>query len=62
MASSFTATLTFMEISLIIWLKRCVSACAQVKPDCSNFDESQAWPLLLDNYVEHVKKQQVGNS
>ncbi|CAL8462542.1 g2075 [Coccomyxa elongata] len=30
----------------------------EVKPDCSNFDESQAWPLLLDNYVEHVKKQQ----
>ena len=32
-------------------------ACAQVSPDCSNFDESQAWPLLLDIYVEHVRKQ-----
>jgi hypothetical protein len=32
--------------------------CAQVSPDCSNFDESQAWPLLLDNYVEYVRKQQ----
>jgi hypothetical protein len=36
-------------------------ALGQVKPDCSNFDESQAWPLLLDNYVEHVKKQQQEN-
>ena len=34
--------------------------CPQVKPDCSNFDEGQAWPLLLDNYVEHVRKQQRG--
>ena len=24
----------------------------QVKPDLSNFDESQAWPVLLDNFVE----------
>lgn len=24
----------------------------QVSPDCGNFDEAQAWPLLLDNYVE----------
>lgn len=24
----------------------------QVKPDFSNYDESQAWPLLLDNFVE----------
>jgi Cullin binding len=24
----------------------------QVKPDLSNYDESQAWPLLLDNFVE----------
>jgi DCN1-like protein 4/5 len=23
-----------------------------VKPDLSNYDESQAWPLLLDNFVE----------
>ncbi|KAK9814982.1 hypothetical protein WJX73_003863 [Symbiochloris irregularis] len=27
-----------------------------VKPDCSNFDEAQAWPLLLDNYVEWRRK------
>ena len=25
---------------------------AQVDAACSNFDEAQAWPLLLDNYVE----------
>lgn len=24
----------------------------EVKPDCSNYDENQAWPLLMDNYVE----------
>jgi hypothetical protein len=33
----------------------------QVKPDCSNFDESQAWPLLLDNYVEWVKTRSNGS-
>ena len=24
--------------------------------DCSNYDESAAWPLLLDNYVESRRK------
>ncbi|KAK9852593.1 hypothetical protein WJX84_002616 [Apatococcus fuscideae] len=24
----------------------------EIKPDCSNYDESQAWPLILDNFVE----------
>jgi hypothetical protein len=24
----------------------------QIKPDFSNFDESQAWPVLLDNFVD----------
>jgi hypothetical protein len=28
----------------------------QIKPDLSNYDESQAWPLLLDNYVEWARK------
>ncbi len=28
----------------------------QVAPDCSDYDEAQAWPLLLDNYVEYRKK------
>ena len=23
-----------------------------IKPDCSNFDDDGAWPLLLDEYVE----------
>ena len=30
---------------------------AQVKQDLSNYDESLAWPLLLDNYVDWVKEQ-----
>lgn len=25
----------------------------EVAPDCSDYDEAQAWPLLLDNYVEY---------
>lgn len=36
----------------------CCSERLQVKPDFSNYDESQAWPLLLDNYVEWVKEKQ----
>ena len=28
------------------------SCLPQVKPDLSNFDESQAWPVLLDNFVD----------
>ncbi len=28
----------------------------QVAPDCSDYDEAQAWPLLLDNYVEYRQK------
>lgn len=28
----------------------------ETKPDCSNYDEDQAWPLLLDNYVEHLRE------
>ena len=30
---------------------------AQVAPDCSDYDEGQAWPLLLDNYVEYKRSQ-----
>ncbi len=33
--------------------------CAQVKPDFSNYDESQAWPLLLDNFVEWGKARDI---
>eukprot|EP00243_Klebsormidium_subtile_P010811 TRINITY_DN5900_c0_g1_i1.p1 TRINITY_DN5900_c0_g1~~TRINITY_DN5900_c0_g1_i1.p1 ORF type:complete len:213 (-),score=33.78 TRINITY_DN5900_c0_g1_i1:345-983(-) len=32
--------------------------CNEVKPDLSNYDESQAWPLLLDNFVEWAKEKQ----
>jgi len=28
----------------------------EIKPDLSNYDESQAWPLLVDNYVEWARK------
>ena len=37
-------SLSFFKLRLDILL--------QVETDCSNYDESQAWPLLLDNYVE----------
>lgn len=30
--------------------------CDEIKSDLSNYDESQAWPLLLDNYVEWARK------
>jgi hypothetical protein len=26
-----------------------------VKPDFSNFDDSSAWPYLLDEFVEHMR-------
>ena len=29
----------------------------QVGRDCSNYDEGQAWPLLLDNYCEYLQKE-----
>ncbi|KAG6551944.1 hypothetical protein Mapa_006561 [Marchantia paleacea] len=30
--------------------------CDEIKPDLSNYDENQAWPLLLDNFVEWARK------
>ena len=33
------------------------SAAVQVDPDFSNFDDSMAWPLLLDNYVDWARSQ-----
>jgi len=27
-----------------------------VKPDFSNFEESSAWPYLLDEFVEYVRE------
>nr|XP_024365519.1 DCN1-like protein 2 isoform X8 [Physcomitrium patens] len=36
--------------------------CDEIKPDLRNYDESQAWPLLLDNYVEWAKKGMVTKS
>lgn len=31
--------------------------CQEVSADCSDYDESSAWPLLLDNYVEWRRQQ-----
>jgi DCN1-like protein 4/5 len=31
--------------------------CDEVRPDLTNYDESQAWPLLLDNFVEWARKE-----
>jgi hypothetical protein len=28
----------------------------QIKSDFSNYDESAAWPYLLDEFVEHMKE------
>lgn len=28
-----------------------------VKPDLSNYDDEPAWPVMLDNFVEHVRSQ-----
>ena len=30
----------------------------EIKPDCSNYSDDGAWPLLLDDYVEWVNEQQ----
>lgn len=42
--------------STLSWFACSGSLCLQIKPDLSNYDESQAWPLLLDNYVEWARK------
>ena len=30
--------------------------CIEIRPDCSNFAEDGAWPLLLDDYVEWYRE------
>lgn len=30
---------------------------AQVKEDCSDFDDNAAWPVIIDDYVAHVRQQ-----
>ncbi|KAL1508630.1 hypothetical protein AB1Y20_004726 [Prymnesium parvum] len=32
--------------------------CREVEPDCSNYQDDGAWPVLLDDYVEWYQKQQ----
>lgn len=29
-----------------------------IDPECANYDEAQAWPLLLDNFVEWLQETQ----
>lgn len=30
--------------------------CCEIRPDCSNFQDDGAWPLLLDDYVEWFRE------
>ena len=30
--------------------------CREVQPDCSNYNDDGAWPLLLDDYVEWYRE------
>ena len=32
----------------------------EIKPDCSNYADDGAWPLLLDDYVEWRREQEGG--
>ncbi len=34
----------------------CLVPFQTIKPDFSNFDESAAWPHLLDDFVEYMNK------
>lgn len=36
----------------------CAVLCAvqQIKPDFSNYDDAGAWPYLMDEFVEYMKK------
>lgn len=38
-------------VSLDEWMM-ILQFCREIKPDCSNFQDDGAWPLLLDDYVE----------
>jgi hypothetical protein len=35
---------------------RLAVALQQIKPDFSNYDDAGAWPYLLDEFVEYMKK------
>jgi hypothetical protein len=55
-------TLWLLGVFLTVCTSQCVthssSACAQqIKADFSNYDESAAWPYLMDEFVEHMKEQ-----
>jgi len=32
--------------------------CNEIVPDCSNFQDDGAWPLLLDDYVEWYREKE----
>lgn len=36
----------------------CAPCCCsqQIKPDFSNYDDAGAWPYLMDEFVEYMKK------
>ncbi len=36
--------------------------CREITPDCANFQDDGAWPLLLDDYVEWRRGESGGES
>jgi DCN1-like protein 4/5 len=36
--------------------------CREIAPDCANFADDGAWPLLLDDYVEWRREGEGGAS
>jgi len=44
-------TLAKTGVSLDEWMM-ILQFCREIKPDCSNFQDDGAWPLLLDDYAE----------
>lgn len=57
--SSFTKFLQEQKEYKVLTLDQWTSYlrfCEEINPDLSNYDENQAWPLLLDNYVEWARK------
>ena len=35
---------------------------AEVEPDCSNYQDDGAWPLLLDDYVDWYRERHGGGA
>lgn len=49
-------SLAWITSLLMLMIICSLAVCVQIKPDLSNYDENQAWPLLLDNFVEWARK------